>query len=79
MTSEDPVASVVWMIRGAWVTMSLRAGCELGVFDRLDVRRTPDELASLTGTDTSAILGSSGVVMPRHNAQSRTRIAAGRG
>ena len=44
--SGDPVGAVTWMIRGQWVTLSIRAAVELGVFDRLypfDRPPTPTE------------------------------------
>ncbi len=53
--SEDPTDAVVWMVRGAWVTMSIRAGCRLGVFDLLDRRRSPASLAEATGSDAGAL------------------------
>lgn len=53
--SDDPVESVVWMVRGAWVTMSLRAACRLEVFDLLDEPRTTTELAALADADAGAM------------------------
>ena len=45
------VDDVVWMVRGAWVSLCLRATCELGVVDALDGPATLAELASRTSTD----------------------------
>ncbi len=49
--NDDPVRSVLWMARGAWITMELRAACELGVFDALDDPLTVDALAEVTHSD----------------------------
>lgn len=43
--SEDPAASVQWMVRGAWTTLALRGACVLGVFDALDEPHALDDLA----------------------------------
>lgn len=51
---EQPADSVMWMIRGAWVTMTIRAACELGVLDRLDHPLTGPALAEATGSDPHA-------------------------
>jgi precorrin-6B methylase 2 len=51
----DPVTDVIWMVRGAWVTMALRAGCRLGVFDLLVHPRTTADLAETTSTDPGAL------------------------
>ncbi len=53
--SEDPVSDVMWMVRGAWVTMSIRAGCRLGVFDHLVEPRSADWLADATTSDSGAL------------------------
>ena len=53
--SEDPVVDVMWMIRGAWVTMSIRAGCRLGVFDHLVRPRSAAWLAEATQSDPGAL------------------------
>ena len=53
--SEDPVADVMWMVRGAWVTMSIRAGCRLGLFDHLAERRSAAWLAEATASDQGAL------------------------
>ena len=42
---------VVWMVRGAWVTLCVRAACELGVLDLLDEPRTLDTLAAASSSD----------------------------
>ncbi len=52
---NNPVAEAVWMVRGAWVTMALRAGCRLGVFDRLVEPDTPAGLAEATACDEGAM------------------------
>jgi hypothetical protein len=53
--SEDPVTSAARMLRGAWVTMVLRAGCLLGVFDSLDEPRTALELAEKAECDPTVM------------------------
>lgn len=53
--ADDPVADVVWMVRGAWVTMSVRAGCRLGVFDALGDGRSAEELAAEIQADVGAL------------------------
>ncbi len=54
--SEDPVAEVMWMVRGAWVTMSIRAACLLEVFDHLTEPRSADWLAEATEADPATLL-----------------------
>ena len=54
MTPDDPAEAVVWMVRGTWMTMCLRAGCLLGVFDRLGTPLTASELAVACGADPHA-------------------------
>jgi hypothetical protein len=44
----NEVNEVVWMVRGAWVTLAVRAACVLGVVDALDEPRTLPELAIRT-------------------------------
>ncbi len=46
---------VVWMVRGAWVTLCLRATCELGIVDALDEPRTLTDLAGRTSADPAAL------------------------
>jgi hypothetical protein len=46
--NDDPVASVLWMVRGAWITMAMRGACALGVFDVLHESLTVDEVAGRT-------------------------------
>jgi DNA-binding transcriptional ArsR family regulator len=53
--SDDPVADVMWMVRGAWVTMAIRAGCRLDVFDHLVEPRSADWLADATASDPGAL------------------------
>jgi hypothetical protein len=52
MTDAD---EVMWMVRGAWVSMCLRAACELGVIDALDEPRSLAELATLTASDRGSL------------------------
>lgn len=49
--NDDPVRSVLWMARGAWVTLALRGACVLGVFDVLDDPLTSREVADRTASD----------------------------
>jgi hypothetical protein len=49
--NDDPARSVLWMVRGAWVTLALRGACVLGVFDALDEPRSVEELAARTQSD----------------------------
>lgn len=53
--NDDPAGSVLWMVRGAWITMALRAGCVLGVFDLLDEPRDLADLASRTRSDPATL------------------------
>src|SRR3954467_11560719 len=53
--SNDPVTDVLWMVRGAWVTMSIRAGCRLDVFDHLVEPRSADWLAAATAVAPGAL------------------------
>ncbi len=52
---EDAVTDVMWMVRGAWVTMVLRAGCRLGLFDLLAEPRSVATLAETTDADPGAL------------------------
>jgi hypothetical protein len=52
---NDPVPSVLWLLRGHWATFAIRAAIELRVFDTLDVPRTAPQLAELVGADASAL------------------------
>ncbi len=52
MTEAD---EVMWMVRGAWVSMCLRAACELGVMDALAQPRSVAELATLTSSDQAML------------------------
>lgn len=54
--TDDPTEPVIWMLRGAWVTMTLRAACRLGVLDALDEPRTAAEVSERTGTDPAALV-----------------------
>ncbi|MFN8196195.1 MAG: methyltransferase [Nocardioidaceae bacterium] len=51
----DPVDDVVALVRGAWVALSIRAACELGVMDALEGPLDIDELAERTGSDPAAL------------------------
>jgi hypothetical protein len=51
MNDDDPVSSVIWMVRGAWGTMAMRGACALGVFDVLHEPLTVDEVAVRTTSD----------------------------
>jgi hypothetical protein len=53
--NDDPVESVTWMVRGAWITLALRGACVLGVFDALDRPRSLAELAEATGSDAPTL------------------------
>jgi hypothetical protein len=53
--SGDPVGAVTWMIRGQWVTLSIRAAVELGVFDRLEAPTSVADLAVEIGCDPGAL------------------------
>ena len=54
-TQGDPVDAVIFMIRGQWVSLSIRAAVELGVFDHLDTPRTIADLAAATGSDPATL------------------------
>jgi hypothetical protein len=49
------VDDVVWMVRGAWVSLCVRATCELGLMDALDEPRTLGELAGRTSTNPGTL------------------------
>ena len=51
----DEVDEVVWMVRGAWVSLCVRAMCELGIVDVLDEPRDLQELAELTASDQATL------------------------
>ncbi|MGI8435208.1 MAG: methyltransferase [Nocardioidaceae bacterium] len=46
---------VVWMVRGAWVSMCVRATCELGIVDALDEPQSLPELATRTSSDPATL------------------------
>jgi hypothetical protein len=52
---SDPVGTVLWMIRGPWVTMAMRGACVLGVFDVLDEPLTVAEAARRTASDAPTL------------------------
>ncbi len=47
----DDAEEIVWMVRGAWVTLCLRAACELGIVDELDEPLDLAALATRTSSD----------------------------
>jgi hypothetical protein len=51
----DPEAALRWLIRGHWVTLSLRATVELGLVDHLDPPATLAHLAGATQADAHAL------------------------
>jgi SAM-dependent methyltransferase len=46
---------VIWMVRGVWVSLCVRAACELAVMDALDQPRTLAELAAETQSDPTTL------------------------
>ena len=46
---------VVRMVRGAWITLGVRAACELGIVDALDEPRTVADLAERTSSDPATL------------------------
>jgi hypothetical protein len=52
MTESD---DVVRMVRGTWVTLCVRAACELGIVDALDEPRTLEDLAERTASDQATL------------------------
>jgi DNA-binding HxlR family transcriptional regulator len=53
--SVDPAQSVLWMIRGQWVSLAVRAATQLGLPDALDEPRTLDDLAASLGADAPTL------------------------
>jgi hypothetical protein len=53
--NDDATESVTWMLRGAWVALTVRAACRLGVLDVLDEPRTAADIAERTGTDPATL------------------------
>ena len=53
---ENPADAVVWMIRGQWVTLSVRAAVELGIFDRAGEPTTVGDLAAAASCDPGALV-----------------------
>lgn len=51
----DDAAAVIRLVRGSWLSLTLRAGCVLGVFDALDEPRELDEVARRTATDEETL------------------------
>ena len=52
---EDPVDAVTWMIRGHWVSLTIRAAIELGLLDALESPTTVADLAVATRSDLSGL------------------------
>jgi SAM-dependent methyltransferase len=52
MTEAD---DVVWMVRGAWVSLCVRAACDLGIMDSLDEPLSLADLADRTSTDPATL------------------------
>jgi O-methyltransferase domain/Dimerisation domain len=46
---------VVWMVRGTWVSMCVRATCELGIIDALDEPLSLTTLAARTSSDPTTL------------------------
>jgi hypothetical protein len=46
---------VVWMVRGAWVSLCVRAACDLAIMDALEEPRTLAELATRTSSDSTTL------------------------
>jgi hypothetical protein len=46
---------VVWMVRGAWVSLCVRAACELAIMDALEEPLTLAELATRTSSDPTTL------------------------
>jgi len=51
----DEADEVVWMVRGAWVSLCVRAACELGVVDALEEPCNLAELAERTSSDPATL------------------------
>ena len=51
MDGDDPVTAVLSMARGAWITMAVRAGVVLGLFEALGEAQPVEEAARRTGSD----------------------------
>lgn len=77
------VDDVVWMVRGAWVSLCVRAACELRIMDALDEPRTLNALATRTSSDAATLarllrvlvdLGLLSVVDDRYAATPRGRL-----
>lgn len=49
------VDDVIWMVRGAWVSLCVRATCELGIVDALDEPQGLAELARRTSSDPASL------------------------
>jgi orsellinic acid C2-O-methyltransferase len=49
--SDRGAERVTDLVRGAWVTLGVRAACRLDLFDALDEPRTADDLAARIGAD----------------------------
>ena len=51
----DEVDEVVWMVRGAWVSLCVRAMCELGIVDVLDEPRDLAGAGRVTASDQATL------------------------
>jgi hypothetical protein len=51
----DDAAEVIGLVRGAWVSLAVRAACELGIPDALDEPREVAAVAAVTGTDADTL------------------------
>jgi hypothetical protein len=51
----DPVNDVIWMVRGAWMTMTMRGSCALGLFDLLAQPRSSADVAEAAGADPATM------------------------
>lgn len=51
----DEADEVVWMVRGAWVSLCLRAACELGILDALEEPRSLVDVAERTSSDPTTL------------------------
>ncbi len=56
MTDEDDARAVTQLVRGAWVTLCLRAAVDLGLPDAMDAPHDVATLAERVGADPDALL-----------------------
>jgi DNA-binding HxlR family transcriptional regulator len=55
LDAADPVEAVVWMIRGQWVSLCVRAAAELNLPDELTQPQTLDALSASLGADAATL------------------------